>query len=389
MAQKDYYMILGVLPDAEDVVIKAAYKALIQRYHPDRFKGSAEEAQRRTTELNEAYEVLSNPSKRAAYDRERQAQHNSSTSDYDDDYVDDSSADVLEQDWAVALEFYPDLKGLEARLRRISMPLAIGFRQLLLSNKDFDKRVTVAQQLEKRFLQSYFGSNTKVVEFATKLIMDGKRDAAKELNKVIGVLGSKVDSKPVIDKIYTKYYAQEIAKEREESEAVSSFYIKFFFVFVVIFGIIVFLIALGSSKAKQQKAEQQKAEKQKAEQQIYEERKAKERNGDGTISDFDTKRQWMNCDIGQTWNGAICEGQSQQMGWYEANILEVTYAGHSDWRLPTKEELSKMRYCTSGHVYWSSHDLSHSNTLVYSCSMQDTSNALKTIDHAVRLVRNQ
>mgnify|MGYP000169682062 CR=1 FL=1 len=41
---KDYYAILGVTPQAEDVVIKAAYRALAQRYHPDRFVGSPEEA---------------------------------------------------------------------------------------------------------------------------------------------------------------------------------------------------------------------------------------------------------------------------------------------------------------------------------------------------------
>jgi DnaJ-class molecular chaperone len=34
-SQKDYYRILGVLDDAEDIVIKAAYRALAQRYHPD------------------------------------------------------------------------------------------------------------------------------------------------------------------------------------------------------------------------------------------------------------------------------------------------------------------------------------------------------------------
>ena len=38
---KTYYQILGVTPDAEDIVIRAAYKALSQRYHPDKFKGSA------------------------------------------------------------------------------------------------------------------------------------------------------------------------------------------------------------------------------------------------------------------------------------------------------------------------------------------------------------
>lgn len=37
---KDYYATLGVTPQAEDVVIKAAYRALAQRYHPDRFASS-------------------------------------------------------------------------------------------------------------------------------------------------------------------------------------------------------------------------------------------------------------------------------------------------------------------------------------------------------------
>ena len=38
-SDKDYYRILGVLDDAEDIVIKAAYRALAQRYHPDRWQG--------------------------------------------------------------------------------------------------------------------------------------------------------------------------------------------------------------------------------------------------------------------------------------------------------------------------------------------------------------
>ena len=40
--EKTYYQTLGVTPDAEDIVIRAAYKALSQRYHPDKFKGSVE-----------------------------------------------------------------------------------------------------------------------------------------------------------------------------------------------------------------------------------------------------------------------------------------------------------------------------------------------------------
>ncbi|MGR8980147.1 MAG: J domain-containing protein, partial [Gammaproteobacteria bacterium] len=57
----DYYAILGVMPTAEDIVIRAAYKALAQRYHPDKFKGSSEELQRKMGEINEAYGILSDP----------------------------------------------------------------------------------------------------------------------------------------------------------------------------------------------------------------------------------------------------------------------------------------------------------------------------------------
>jgi len=67
----DYYAILGVNPTAEDIVIRAAYKALAQRYHPDRFAGSPEEAHRRMSELTQAYEVLADPLRRPKYDRRR------------------------------------------------------------------------------------------------------------------------------------------------------------------------------------------------------------------------------------------------------------------------------------------------------------------------------
>lgn len=67
----DYYSVLGVHPSAEDVVIRAAYKALAQRYHPDRFAGSKDEAHRRMSELSIAYEVLANPVLRPKYDRRR------------------------------------------------------------------------------------------------------------------------------------------------------------------------------------------------------------------------------------------------------------------------------------------------------------------------------
>jgi hypothetical protein len=67
----DFYAILGVHPNAEDIVIRAAFKALAQRYHPDRFNGSQDEAHRRMADLTNAYETLADPARRRKYDRRR------------------------------------------------------------------------------------------------------------------------------------------------------------------------------------------------------------------------------------------------------------------------------------------------------------------------------
>lgn len=70
-ANKDYYSILGVMPSAETDVIKAVYRALAKRYHPDIYDGPKEEAEKLFKELGEAFTVLSDPNLRAAYDRAR------------------------------------------------------------------------------------------------------------------------------------------------------------------------------------------------------------------------------------------------------------------------------------------------------------------------------
>jgi DnaJ-class molecular chaperone len=67
---KDYYRILGVLDDAEDIIIKAAYRALAQRYHPDKWGGNQNDANKRMAEINEAYNELSDTARRKKYDEE-------------------------------------------------------------------------------------------------------------------------------------------------------------------------------------------------------------------------------------------------------------------------------------------------------------------------------
>ena len=68
MMWKDYYEILQVSPNAEPSVITAAYRRLAQTYHPDVAGNPAYSA--RMAVINEAYGILSDPARRAAYDRE-------------------------------------------------------------------------------------------------------------------------------------------------------------------------------------------------------------------------------------------------------------------------------------------------------------------------------
>jgi curved DNA-binding protein CbpA len=65
---KDYYRILDVQQGADEAVIRAAYKVLAQKYHPDKWVGNQEDANARMSDINEAYAVLSDPEKRSKYD---------------------------------------------------------------------------------------------------------------------------------------------------------------------------------------------------------------------------------------------------------------------------------------------------------------------------------
>lgn len=221
---KNYYSILGVLPTAELVVIKAAYRALCQLHHPDRNLQEPARAHAITQELNEAWAILSDPQKRREFDEALQRQ--SGTLGDTGQAAENASfqTQLLElfPELQMALEYYPDLMQTVAQLARVSYALAIGFVAALLETKQFGQRKEIADALRQQFFVVYFGRNAAVLQFAHELIGAGCRDAALELNKAVNLFGDSIDASMVIERIKQKYRVADILKARQQEQYVQS-----------------------------------------------------------------------------------------------------------------------------------------------------------------------
>ena len=71
---KDYYKVLGLTRDADELQIKGAYRKMVKLHHPDkahRLGITKEDAERKMAQVNEVYEVLSDPELKARYDSRR------------------------------------------------------------------------------------------------------------------------------------------------------------------------------------------------------------------------------------------------------------------------------------------------------------------------------
>lgn len=226
MSARDHYSTLGVLPEAEAIVITAAYRALAQRYHPDKSPGDPAEAHRRMAEINEAYRVLGNEELRAEYDatrkKEDHADYKSAESDESSEAFSAALRD-LEERWELAVDIFPDLAVLRTSLSKLSTSLAFSFVTVLLDSKKYNHRSQIATGLERHFLQRYFGSNEIIIAYAKELVQEGHREAARTLNRVVDVMGSEIDPNLVVQRIEKQFsiHATRLLRQGLESLAKS------------------------------------------------------------------------------------------------------------------------------------------------------------------------
>ena len=211
---KNYYSTLGLSFEAnpEPEIITASYKALVKIYHPDVFKGDIQTAKRNISEINEAYEVLSDKVKKKKYDNELREFLKKGKSTEKEDTVDQDKfyEDVMNDDWEVALEIYPDLEEEKNHLKKFNKKLGLQFQFILLDSKEFKNHSRIYNYLLDSFLESKFGTSKKVKKLAKLLIEDDRKEIALEINKLVKILGSS-SSKEIIEKIFYKH--DDIRKE--------------------------------------------------------------------------------------------------------------------------------------------------------------------------------
>jgi curved DNA-binding protein CbpA len=107
--QENYYKLLEIQPDATPADIKKAYRRLARQHHPDKNKGDPAAAAR-FREITEAYEVLSDPTKRKLYDETQPLAAGTKLANFEaDSEMASKVLQVLEQTWQVIRAHHPEI----------------------------------------------------------------------------------------------------------------------------------------------------------------------------------------------------------------------------------------------------------------------------------------
>ena len=155
------------LPHASDIeLVKATYRSLVKIYHPDVFKGDKDFAKERLSQLNAAYEFLSDEKQKREFDKSPQSQENSEEqSEFDPDQNSDEFDEgfkILKENWDYASNFHPELKTLYDGLEILSKETAFALMAFVVETKKYKDAAMIAEALEDAFLTTKFSDDPEI-----------------------------------------------------------------------------------------------------------------------------------------------------------------------------------------------------------------------------------
>ena len=176
---KNHYHILGLSFESnpENSLIDAAYKALVKLYHPDIFKGNNKDLRRKITEINEAYEILSNAEKKKKYDEQLSYFHKKNSYDFSDLHLEDSenfNEKFFNNDWEIASIVYPELEERVLKLISYSKKITLQFQFYLLETKQFHKNEEIMNKFINAYIEKKFGSS-KIIKKLSKFLIESRK----------------------------------------------------------------------------------------------------------------------------------------------------------------------------------------------------------------------
>ena len=213
------YSILGLPLGADIDLVKAIYRSMVKIYHPDIFVGDKTFAAERLTELNAAFEFLSDPKQKQAYDNATYSADNNNENEHFNDETSsfDDEISSLRESWEFACEFHPEIQQIYDQLLKLNKRPAFTFMAILVEQKLYAEAKKIAQYLEDEFLLSAFGNDKSVREVGKAALLANELEYALELNRTLKRLGYS-SAEQILTKLSLKYprFGYDVLNERHK-----------------------------------------------------------------------------------------------------------------------------------------------------------------------------
>lgn len=225
MKNRTLYEILEVSEDSSSDFIKAAYRILASKYHPDKVDNKAKSNSKSMSDINEAYRILSDHILKSEYDRELSKErktnkkYNGNQKNNHSNYYGvfkENQEEIAK--WEIVEEYHPQIKKISNNLYKISEDLFLEYAKIVLSGKEYNQIQSIAEHMEIDFLKNNFGLNPRAQHFGKKLLLSNQTLAAKKFRLTIKTVDDKVKVSKIENKIcqefnintFYKYYIDEL-----------------------------------------------------------------------------------------------------------------------------------------------------------------------------------